>query len=182
AENIVIDPVSVSTSGSSLRTTEAYEVIKNMLFPIATLVTPNIPEAELITGIKISCAKDMEQTAKFIYEKYGCAVLVKGGHSINDADDYLYDGNGKWFNGNRIYTENTHGTGCTLSSAIASNLAKGWKPDIAVKDAKNYIKCCLKSGLNLGSGNGPLEHDFKLRNSTINRLEMIKNIIKNRSL
>ncbi|MDE6426676.1 MAG: bifunctional hydroxymethylpyrimidine kinase/phosphomethylpyrimidine kinase [Ruminococcus sp.] len=182
AENIVIDPVSVSTSGSSLSTTEAYEVIKNMLFPISTLVTPNIPEAELITGIKISCAKDMEQTVKFIYEKYGCAVLVKGGHSINDADDYLYDGNGKWFNGNRIYTENTHGTGCTLSSAIASNLAKGWKLDIAVKDAKNYIKCCLKSGLNLGNGNGPLEHDFKLRNSTINRLEMIKNIIKNRSL
>ena len=182
AENIVVDPVYVATSGSNLSTKEAYEAIKNMLLPISTLVTPNIPEAELITGIKISCAEDMEHTAKFIYEKYGCAVLVKGGHSINDADDYLYDGNGKWFKGKRIYTENTHGTGCTLSSAIASNLAKGWELDIAVKEAKNYIKCCLESGLNLGSGNGPLEHDFRIRNNTINRLEMIKNIIKNRSL
>lgn len=158
AENIVVDPVYVATSGSSLSTKEAYEMIKNMLLPIATLVTPNIPEAELITGIKISCAEDMEQTAKFIYEKYGCAVLVKGGHSINHADDYLYDGNVKWFKRNRIYTENTHGTGCTLSSAIASNLAKGYTLEKSIRLAKEYITSCISTMLDIGHGNGPLNH------------------------
>ncbi|MDE6092792.1 MAG: bifunctional hydroxymethylpyrimidine kinase/phosphomethylpyrimidine kinase [Ruminococcus sp.] len=158
AENIVADPVAVSTSGSELSTSKAYEVIKEKLLPIATLATPNIPEAELITGIKISCAEDMEQTAKFIYEKYGCAVLVKGGHSINDADDYLYDGNGKWFKRNRIYTKNTHGTGCTLSSAIASNLTKGYTLEKSIGLAKEYITSCLSAMLDIGHGNGPLNH------------------------
>lgn len=163
AENIVVDPVAVATSGSKLSSTEAYEAVKNMLFPIATIVTPNIPEAELITGMKISCAEDMEQTAKFIYEKYGCAVLVKGGHSVNDANDYFYIDDvqhGKWFNGKRIDTANTHGTGCTLSSAIASNLAKRYICEIAVMYAKQYINSTLMSHIDLGKGNGPLNHGF----------------------
>ncbi|MDE5771833.1 MAG: bifunctional hydroxymethylpyrimidine kinase/phosphomethylpyrimidine kinase [Ruminococcus sp.] len=160
AENIVVDPVYVATSGSSLSTKEAYEMIKNMLLPIATLVTPNIPEAELITGIKISCAEDMEQTAKFIYEKYGCAVLVKGGHSLNTADDFLYTKNKSkiWFEGIKINNPNTHGTGCTLSSAIASNLAKGYTLEKSVRLAKEYITSCLSAMLDIGHGNGPLNH------------------------
>ena len=158
AENIIIDPVAVSTSGSELSTAETYKVLKNKVFPIATLVTPNIPEAEFITGIKISRPEDMEQTAKFIYEKYGCAVLVKGGHSIDNANDYLYDGNGKWFNGKRIYTENTHGTGCTLSSAIASNLAKGHSLEKSIQSAKEYISGCIESISDIGHGCKPLNH------------------------
>lgn len=160
AENIVVDPVAVATSGADLSSISAYEKVKDLLFPIATLVTPNIPEAELITGIKISDSEDMEQVAEIIYKKYGCAVLIKGGHSINDANDYLYNGVGRWFKNSRIDTDNTHGTGCTLSSAIASNLAKGMELDTAVKEAKSYIKCCLESGLNLGKGSGPLNHSL----------------------
>ena len=158
SENIIIDPVAVSTSGSELSTSETYGVIKNMLFPIATFVTPNIPEAELITGIKITYPEDMEQTAKFIYEKYGCAVLVKGGHSINDANDYLYDGNGKWFKGKRLTNNEIHGTGCTLSSAIASNLAKGHSLEKSIQSAKEYISGCIESISDIGHGCKPLNH------------------------
>ncbi len=182
AENIVVDPVAVATSGADLSSTSAYEAVKNLLFPIATLVTPNIPEAELITGTKISCVEDMEQTAKFIYEKYCCNVLCKGGHLKDSADDLLYNGEYKWFKSRKIDSPNTHGTGCTLSSAIASNFALGYPMYASVGRAKQFINDCLESGLNLGSGNGPMEHDFRLRNNTINYLDLIKNTIKNRSL
>lgn len=165
AGNIVVDPVAVATSGSNLSSTVAYEAVKKLLFPLATLVTPNIPEAELITGMKISGMDDMEKTAKAISEKYGCAVLVKGGHSINDANDYLYNGIGKWFRKSRIDTVNTHGTGCTLSSAIASNLAKRYSLESAVEDAKLFVGNCLESGLNLGRGSGPLDHNFIFKNN-----------------
>ncbi|MCM1132561.1 MAG: bifunctional hydroxymethylpyrimidine kinase/phosphomethylpyrimidine kinase [Ruminococcus flavefaciens] len=163
AENIVVDPVAVATSGSSLSNTEAYEDVKNLLFPISALVTPNIPEAELITGMKINSREDIERTAGYIYEKYGCSVLVKGGHSVNDSNDYLYTAGiqqGRWFEGRKIDNPNTHGTGCTLSSAIASNLAKGYTCEVAVMYAKQYINSRLMSKINLGKGSGPLNHGF----------------------
>lgn len=184
AENIVVDPVAVATSGSSLSSTSAYEAVKNLLFPIATLVTPNIPEAELITGIKIDGLAGIQESAKIIAEKYSCNVLCKGGHLKDSANDLLYKKDGKylWLEDRRINSSNTHGTGCTLSSAIAANLAKGWQLDSAVKAAKDYIRQCLESGLNLGSGSGPLEHDFRIRDNTIKRLELIEKTIENRSL
>ena len=131
---------------------------------MAELVTPNIPEAEILSGLSITDAAGMEATAQCIREKYGCAVLCKGGHQINDADDLLWrDGSGKWFRGRRIANPNTHGTGCTLSSAIASNLAKGYDLDTAVERAKAYISGCLSAMLDLGHGSGPMDHTFALQ-------------------
>ena len=109
-------------------------------------------------------AADMERAAQTISEKYGCAVLCKGGHQINDADDLLWrDGAGKWFKGRRIDNPNTHGTGCTLSSAIASNLAKGYDLDTSVESAKAYISGALAAMLDLGHGSGPMNHMFALK-------------------
>lgn len=164
AKNIVIDPVMVATSGSKLIQDEAIDVLKDELFRIATVITPNIYEAEIISGIKINDAKDMEHAAKLIFDEYKCAVLVKGGHRINDANDLLYSSEGsKWFHGERIENPNTHGTGCTLSSAIASNLAKGLNLEEAVNEAKKYISGALKDGLDLGKGSGPLNHGYKIK-------------------
>ena len=128
---VVVDPVMVATSGSKLLRDDAVQALTEKLLPMAEVVTPNIPEAEILSGMKITDAAGMEAAAKLISEKYHCAVLCKGGHQINDADDLLWrDGCGKWFRGKRIANPNTHGTGCTLSSAIASNLAKAaiWTP------------------------------------------------------
>ena len=163
AKNIVVDPVMVATSGSALIKTDAIKALTNKLLPLATLVTPNIPEAEALSEIIIKDNADMETAAKFMGEKYGSAVLLKGGHSISDANDLLYE-NGKflWLNGKRIDNPNTHGTGCTLSSAIASNLAKGQTLEQSVKNAKKYISDALLKGLDLGSGAGPLIHNFML--------------------
>jgi len=163
AKNIVIDPVMVATSGSVLIKTDAIKTLVYKLLPIATLVTPNIPEAEILSDIKIVNQEDMIKAAKFIGENNGCSVLLKGGHSINDANDLLYE-NGKfiWFAGKRIYNPNTHGTGCTLSSAIASNLAKGLCLSESVKKAKEYISEALAEGLDLGKGSGPMKHNFGL--------------------
>ena len=134
------------------------------LLPMAEVVTPNIPEAEILSGMKITDAAGMEAAAKLISEKYHCAVLCKGGHQINDADDLLWrDGCGKWFRGKRIANPNTHGTGCTLSSAIASNLAKGYDLDASVERAKAYISGCLSAMLDLGHGSGPMDHMFALK-------------------
>lgn len=162
AQNIVVDPVAVATSGSNLSSTEAYEAVKELLFPIAAIVTPNIPEAELITGIKINGLADMQRSAEMIAEKYCCNVLLKGGHLKDSADDLFYRSNGKykWFEGKKIYNPNTHGTGCTLSSAIASNLAKRYVCEKAVMYAKEYISRALLPQINLGKGNGPLNHEF----------------------
>ena len=163
-ENIVVDPVMVATSGSKLIADEALTVLKEKLLPLATVVTPNIPEAEILTGMKVENEEDMIRAAKMISETYHCAVLCKGGHSINDANDLLYaDGTYKWFNGKRINNPNTHGTGCTLSSAIASNLAKGYSLDEAVEKAKEYISGSLSAMLDLGEGSGPLDHAFDLQ-------------------
>ncbi len=164
ANNIVVDPVMVSTSGSALIKTEATAILAEKLLPISSLTTPNIPEAEILSGMSISNEKDMENAAKKIGETYGCSVLVKGGHNINDANDLLW-ANGKftWFEGKRIDNPNTHGTGCTLSSAIAANLAKGFPMEESVRRAKEYISAALSAMLDLGSGSGPMNHAFALQ-------------------
>ena len=156
AKHIVVDPVMVATSGSKLLQDSAIQILTGQLLPMAEVVTPNIPEAEILSGMTITDAAGMEAAAKCISEKYGCAVLCKGGHKVNDADDLLWrNGSGKWFHGERIANPNTHGTGCTLSSAIASNLAKGYPLDAAVERAKAYISGCLSAMLDLGKGSGP---------------------------
>ena len=163
AENIVVDPVMISTSGSNLLKPEAVSVLKKRLLPLADLITPNIPEAEALSGITIKNKDDMLSAANHICSEYGCAVLLKGGHSINDANDLLYlNGKIRWLEGRRINNPNTHGTGCTLSSAIASNLAKGYSLEDSVKRAKEYISGALSAMLDLGKGSGPMNHAFML--------------------
>ena len=163
AKNIVVDPVMVATSGASLIRTEAVSALEKELIPIAYLVTPNIPEAEILTGNKIATRDDMQKSAKQIAEAYGCNVLLKGGHSVNDASDLLYsDGQAQWLEGKKINNPNTHGTGCTLSSAIASNLAKGYGLADSVKRAKEFISGALSAMLDLGQGSGPMNHAFDL--------------------
>ena len=163
ADNIVVDPVMVATSGARLISEDAIDTLKKELLPIATVITPNIPEAEVLSGRKIVTSEDMETAAKEICNLYGCGVLCKGGHNINDANDLLYDGKELiWFKGKRINNPNTHGTGCTLSSAIASGLAKGYDLPTAVKSAKNYISGALAAMLDLGKGSGPMNHAFAI--------------------
>lgn len=163
AKNIVVDPVMVATSGSSLASDSAVNAMKEELLSIATLVTPNIPEAEVLSGLTIKNESDMEKAAKMLGDKYGCAVLCKGGHSISDANDLLYEkGEFTWFKGKRIDNPNTHGTGCTLSSAIAANLAKGFDLKESVQRAKEYISGALGAMLDLGKGSGPMNHAFDL--------------------
>ena len=164
ARNIVVDPVMVATSGARLISEEAVDALKEKLLPLATLLTPNIPEAEVLSGMTISDPAGMEKAAQAISEQYGCAVLCKGGHQISDADDLLWrNGSGVWFRGRRIQNSNTHGTGCTLSSAIASNLAKGYDLDQSVQRAKDYISGALAAMLDLGKGSGPMDHMFDLK-------------------
>ena len=163
AENIVVDPVMVATSGARLISEDAIDTLKKELLPLAAVITPNIPEAEELSGRRVSTKEEMEAVAGEIYEKYGCAVLCKGGHSINDANDLLYDGKELiWFKGKRINNPNTHGTGCTLSSAIASGLDKGYDLPTSVRNAKNYISGALAAMLDLGKGSGPLNHAFAI--------------------
>ena len=164
AKNIVVDPVMVATSGSSLMENTAVKTLVEELLPISTLVTPNIPEAMVLTGLTIETKEDMIVAAKKIGDDYHCAVLLKGGHSINDANDLLYvDGEFTWFSGKRIDNPNTHGTGCTLSSAIAANLAKGFTLVESVQRAKDYISGALEAMLDLGKGSGPMNHAFILQ-------------------
>ncbi len=163
AKNIVVDPVMVATSGARLISPDAVETLKKELLPLATVLTPNIPEAEILSGRAITNEDEMTDAAKFIGETYGCAVLCKGGHSVSDANDLLYaDGKFEWFRGRRIDNPNTHGTGCTLSSAIAANLAKGYDLPASVKRAKDYISGALSAMLDLGAGSGPMNHAFAL--------------------
>ena len=162
-ENIVVDPVMVATSGSRLISESAIDTLRIYLLPMATVITPNIPEAEVLAEMEIKSEEDMVEAAKKINEKYHCAVLCKGGHSLNDANDLLYqDGTAKWFYGKRIDNPNTHGTGCTLSSAIASNLAKGYPLDQSIECAKEYISGALAAMLDLGKGSGPMNHGFTI--------------------
>ena len=160
ATNIVVDPVMVATSGSELSSNEAVVALREKLIPLAAVITPNMPEAEVLFGAHIENAADQERAAVEIARATGVAVLVKGGHGENDANDVLArpDGTVTWFEGERVDTANTHGTGCTLSSAIACGLAVGKPLDEAVKSAKDYIIGALSAGLDLGRGSGPMNH------------------------
>ena len=163
ATNIVLDPVMVATSGSSLMKNDAVKTLIDELLPMAALVTPNIPEAQILSGMSIDSQEDMEKAAKTIGATYNCSVLLKGGHRVSDANDLLYeDGRMQWFEGKRIDNPNTHGTGCTLSSAIAANLAKDFTLPEAVRKAKDYISGALAAQLDLGKGSGPMQHNFNL--------------------
>ncbi len=163
ARHIVVDPVMVSTSGSRLLDSGAEGTLTQVLFPLAEVITPNLPEAEVLSHRTIRREEDMEAAAQAIYEAYGCAVLCKGGHRVSDANDYLWDGQaGQWFRGVRIENPNTHGTGCTLSSAMAANLAKGFSLAESVRRAKAYLSGALGAMLDLGQGAGPMNHAFAL--------------------
>ena len=162
ARNVVVDPVMVATSGDRLISEEAVDNLKTCLLPLAAVTTP-IPEAEILSGMVIHRPEDIEAAAKQISNAYGCAVLLKGGHNINDANDFLYAGGvGTWFHGTRINNPNTHGTGCTLSSAIAANLAKGFDLPASIRRSKEYLSGALGAMLNLGKGRGPMQHNFNL--------------------
>lgn len=162
-KNIVVDPVMVATSGARLISKDAVSTLKEKLFPLADILTPNIPEGEVLADMKIETEEAMIEAAGIISNRYHCATLLKGGHSLNDANDLLYhDGSYKWFYGRRIDNSNTHGTGCTLSSAIASNLAKGFNLDTSVERAKAYISGALAAMLDLGHGSGPMDHAFDI--------------------
>ena len=172
ARHIVVDPVMVATSGSRLLREDAVEALRTELLPLAEVATPNIPEAEILADMPIRSPADMEAAARKISEQYGCAVLCKGGHDLNDANDLLWkDGAGYWFNGRRINNPNTHGTGCTLSSAIAANLAKGMALEDAVRRAKEYISGALAAMLDLGHGRGPMNHLFDLKSAYMKEAE-----------
>lgn len=162
-KNIVTDPVMVSTSGKRLLSEDAITLLKTKLFPMTTLITPNIPETQVLAHMQIKCDEDMLTASKKIANECHCAVLCKGGHNIKNANDLLYEnGNVHWFTGTRIDNPNNHGTGCTLSSAIAANLANGKSLADAVSCAKTYITGALSAGLDLGKGNGPLHHGYHL--------------------
>ncbi len=161
AENIVVDPVLASTSGHDLTGAEAVSVLRERLLPLAALVTPNIPEAEALSGVAIHSPADMETAARIIADSCGCAVLVKGGHAAGGADDLLWaGGRAAWYPGRRVENPNSHGTGCTLSSAIAADLAKGFALEEAVRRAKDYVTGALEAMLDLGTGRGPMDHAF----------------------
>ena len=163
ARNIVVDPVMVTTSGDRLISEEAVDTLKARLLPLAAVATPNIPEAEILSGMAIRSEADIEAAARYISGTYNCAVLLKGGHNVNDANDFLYTGGrGEWFYGTRIDNPNTHGTGCTLSSAIAANLAKGFGLAESIQRAKAYLSGALGAMPDLGKGRGPMEHNFNL--------------------
>ena len=163
AENVVVDPVMIATSGARLMDSRAVDTLLGELCPLAALLTPNIPEAEALSGREIRTAEDMMNAAEQIGRNHGCAVLCKGGHRVEDANDLLYEnGSFHWFRGQRIDNPNTHGTGCTLSSAIASNLAKGMPVPEAVERAKAYISGALAAMLDLGAGSGPMNHGFAI--------------------
>lgn len=169
AGNVVVDPVMVATSGDKLISEDAVDALKERLFPLAALLTPNIPEAEILSGQDIRAPEDMVRAGRAISERYGCAVLCKGGHQINDANDVLVrpDGAERWFRSRRVDNPNTHGTGCTLSSAIAANLAKGQDLETAIRRAKDFLTGALSAMLDLGAGSGPLDHLFALKGDFI---------------
>ncbi len=157
--NMVLDPVMVSTSGRPLLAGEALDSLVKHLIPLATVITPNIPEAAYLSGRAIESRDDRIRAAEKISAHFGGHILVKGGHGKDSADDMLYwQGEVKWFHSPRIDNKNTHGTGCTLSSAIACNLAAGYGILESVGRAKRYITNALTANLDLGHGRGPLNH------------------------
>ncbi len=167
AENIVVDPVMVSTSGSRLLSQDAMDMLMEKLLPIGTVITPNIPEAEVLCGFVIKNKDDMVKAAEKIADMISGAVLIKGGHNVDtetdEAADLLYNkGSIRWFVSPKIDNPNTHGTGCTLSSAIACKLAEGKTLEESVGEAKEYLNRALSAGLDIGKGAGPLLHNYML--------------------
>ena len=163
AKTIVVDPVMISTSGSRLLSEKAMDTLILQLLPLGRVITPNIPEPEVLLRFEIKSQDDMIIAAKQIAKRIGVAVLVKGGHLISDATDLLYEnGDVQWYNSKKIDTLNTHGTGCTLSSAIACNLADGKNLYESIKNAKDYLTGALAAGLDIGKGQGPLFHAYNI--------------------
>lgn len=161
AKNIVVDPVMVATSGSKLLSDNAMDMLVTRLLPLAAVITPNIPEAEALTGMVIETPKNMLKAAERIAKTINGGIMIKGGHLTDSADDLLYlEGEAYWFRSQRIDNPNTHGTGCTLSSAIACNLAAGFDLRTSIANAKAYVSGALRAGLDLGKGSGPLHHCF----------------------
>lgn len=161
---LVVDPVMVATSGARLLDETAIGVLLEELLPLALVITPNLQEAEVLWGKKITTKDEMEAAAMDIFAECGCAVLLKGGHASDNADDLLCQkGTMRWFTADRVETPNTHGTGCTLSSAIASNLALGYGLEESVGKAKEYVHGALKAMLDLGHGSGPLNHAYQIQ-------------------
>ena len=161
--HVVVDPVMVATSGDPLLKQQAQQALTERLFPLAELLTPNLPEAEQLTGTSITSPPQMEQAARQLSETYHTAVLLKGGHSVGSCNDLLYTaGTATWFSGQRTDTPNTHGTGCTLSSAIASFLAQGASLEESVRRGKAYISGAIAAGLSLGHGHGPIAHNYAI--------------------
>lgn len=164
---VILDPVMISTSGTALLDERAMEALTGELFPLAELVTPNLPEAQALWGRSICSDRERELAAQELAQKYGCSVLIKGGHGSGNADDLLYNsksGVWSWFRNEKISNHNTHGTGCTLSSAAACGLAQGLSLEESVRASKEYITGAIKSGMRLGHGNGPLNHFFRPKN------------------
>lgn len=158
---LVVDPVMVATSGAVLLEKAAIETYKKKLIPLSTVITPNIPETEVLTGMKITSQKDMKEAAEKLMDLGPSAVLVKGGHLVEDALDILYDGKEfHIFQGKKWDTMNTHGTGCTLSSAIAASLAKGMTLTEAVGEGKKYMNGAIERAVHdsVGHGHGPVHH------------------------
>lgn len=173
ATHIVVDPVMVSTSGSKLLSDGSSGTLREELLPLADILTPNIPEAEVLAGMQIRSEKEMLAAAEKIGTSYGCGVLVKGGHRVSDANDLFWkNGVHRWFYGRRIDNPNTHGTGCTLSSAIAANLAKGFSMEKSVERAKEYISGALSAMLDLGQGSGPMNHAFNITGDFVREAEL----------
>lgn len=162
AKNIVLDPVMVSTSGADLINNNTIKILEEKLIPISELITPNFSEAEILSEVSIKNNDDMQKAAEILFKKYNVNVLLKGGHSDKNSNDLFYGKTKiRWFTSKKIDNPNTHGTGCTLSSAIAANLAKGKDIEKSIELSKKYITGAIKSGLNLGSGRGPLNHFYK---------------------
>lgn len=166
-KHIVVDTVMVSSSGKALLEKDAMKALQEKLLPLATVITPNMEEAGRLAGISVKNQKEQLQVARKLSESYPAAILIKGGHAVDNADDLLYVcGKEVWFLGAKLDNSNTHGTGCTLSSAIASNLALGYDVEESVRRAKEYITGAIQAGLDLGNGSGPLRHDWNITKKT----------------
>lgn len=162
-KNLLIDPVMVAHRTIILIDEDARDTMINELIPLAYIITPNIGEAEIISEMKITNKEEMLEATKKIHEKFGCIVYTKSGVSVEDADDLLYTKDGyKWIKGDLIDTKNTRGTGCSLSAAIISNLAKGKEIEEAVSEAKRYVSKGLESKIQIGNGRGPIHHSFDI--------------------
>ncbi|MDK7050127.1 bifunctional hydroxymethylpyrimidine kinase/phosphomethylpyrimidine kinase [Aerococcus sanguinicola] len=161
-DKLVLDPVMVATSGASLLASDQVQSLQEDLIPLAKVITPNLSETSVLYGQEVTDEASMEEAAKALSDRYQVAVLVKGGHLQGKAWDVLADANGlHWLQADQVDNPNTHGTGCTLSSAIASYLAQGYPLKEAIQKAKSYLTGAIAAGLDLGQGHGPLNHAYQ---------------------